>query len=90
VEPHRRLVIEWPGAGGPRTVEWRFTAREDGTTMVDISETGFTGTGDEILRQVADSTQGFTLALAGLKAFLEHDLRLNLVADRYPKGAARS
>ena len=29
---------------------------------------------------------GFTLVLAGLKAFLEHNVRLNLVADRYPKG----
>jgi hypothetical protein len=24
--------------------------------------------------------------LAGLKALLEHDVRLNLVADRFPKG----
>jgi hypothetical protein len=24
--------------------------------------------------------------LAGLKAWLEHKVRLNLVADRYPKG----
>jgi len=24
--------------------------------------------------------------LAGLKAFLEHGVRLNLVGDRYPKG----
>jgi hypothetical protein len=26
------------------------------------------------------------LVLAGLKAFLEHNVRLNLVADRFPKG----
>jgi hypothetical protein len=37
---------------------------------------------------VADSTQGFTLTLAGMKALLEHDARLNLVADRYPGGLA--
>jgi hypothetical protein len=30
--------------------------------------------------------QGFSLVLAGLKALLEHDVRLNLVADRFPKG----
>jgi hypothetical protein len=35
---------------------------------------------------VTDSTQGFSLVLAGVKALLEHDIRLNLVADRYPKG----
>jgi hypothetical protein len=33
-----------------------------------------------------DSTQGFSLMLAGLKALLEHDVRLNLVGDRYPRG----
>jgi hypothetical protein len=26
------------------------------------------------------------MVLAGLKAFLEHNIRLNLVADRFPKG----
>jgi hypothetical protein len=26
--------------------------------------------------------------LAGLKALLEHNVRLNLVADRFPKGIA--
>jgi uncharacterized protein YndB with AHSA1/START domain len=86
VEPNRRIVIEWPGYSGPATVEWRFTPREDGTTFVGITESGFTGGGDELVKQVADSTQGFTLVLAGLKALLEHDVRLNLVADRYPEG----
>ncbi|HTE79855.1 MAG TPA: hypothetical protein VK634_04095 [Reyranella sp.] len=38
------------------------------------------------MRYVADSTQGFTLMLAGMKALLEHNIRLNLTTDRYPKG----
>jgi hypothetical protein len=37
---------------------------------------------------VTGSTQGFSLVLAGLKALLEHNVRLNLVADRFPKGIA--
>ena len=41
---------------------------------------------DELVKYVADSTQGFALMLAGLKAFLEYRIRLNLTADRYPKG----
>ena len=49
-------------------------------------EAGFEGKGDEIVKKVADSTQGFTLVLAGLKALLEHGVELNLVRDRYPKG----
>ncbi len=86
VEPHSRVVIEWPGYSGETTVEWRLAPYGGDATFVSVSETGFTGNGDQLVQQVADSTQGFTLMLAGMKAFLEHDLRLNLVGDRYPKG----
>ena len=86
VEPGKRIAIEWPGHKGLTTVEWTFTAHQDDTTFVNITESGFTGDGDELVGQMADSTQGFSLVLAGAKAFLEHNVRLNLVADRYPKG----
>ena len=86
IEPNKRIVIEWPGYSGLSTVEWMFAPQKDGTTFVSITEAGFTGQGDELVKQVTDSTQGFSLVLAGLKALLEHNVRLNLVADRYPKG----
>ena len=85
IEPHKRIVIEWPGYSGATTVEWLF-APHDGATFVTITEAGYVGDGDELVKQVADSTQGFSLVLAGAKALLEHGIRLNLVADRYPKG----
>lgn len=86
IEPNRRIVIEWPGYSSPTTVEWLFAPQEDGTTFVSITEAGFTGGGDELVKQVTDSTHGFSLVLAGLKALLEHNVTLNLVADRYPEG----
>jgi uncharacterized protein YndB with AHSA1/START domain len=86
IEPDRRIVVEWPGYKGTTTVEWLFEPQADGTTFVRITESGFTGNGDELVNQVTGSTQGFSLVLAGLKAFLEHGIRLNLVADRFPKG----
>ena len=86
IEPNKRIVITWPGYSSLTTVEWEFAPQEDGTTFVRITESGFTGDGDELVKQVTDSTQGFTLVLAGLKALLEHNIQLNLVADRYPKG----
>ena len=86
IEPYKRILIEWPGHSDPTTVEWLFTSRENGSTFVSITNAGFTGDGDELVKQATDSTQGFSLVLAGLKALLEHDVRLNLVADRYPKG----
>lgn len=86
IEPDRRLVVDWPGYGGRTTVEWLFEEQPDGTTFVRITESGFTGDGDALVTQVTNSTQGFSLVLAGVKALLEHNIRLNLVADRFPKG----
>lgn len=86
IEPNKRIVITWPGYSSLTTVEWEFQPQADDTTFVNITESGFTGNGDDLVKQVTASTQGFTLVLAGLKAFLEHNIRLNLVADRYPKG----
>lgn len=85
IEPHTRIVIEWDGYSGRTRVEWTFTPLKEGT-FVRVIESGFTGTGDELVKYTADSTQGFSLVLAGLKAFLEHGVRLNLVADRFPAG----
>ncbi len=86
IEPYKRILIEWPSQGGPTTVEWIFRSMEDCSTFVSITNAGFTGDGDEVVRQAMDSTQGFSLVLAGLKALLEHNVELNLVADRFPKG----
>src|SRR5688500_333773 len=77
IEPNKRILIEWPGYSGQTTVECTFKALQDSTTFVSITETGFTGDGDELVKQVTDSTQGFTLLLAGLKALLEHNIKLN-------------
>src|SRR5262245_4547085 len=86
IEPDKRILVEWPGDSSPTSVEWTFIALEDGTTFVRITNEGFTGDGDALVKQATDSMQGFTLVLAGLKALLEHNITLNLVPDRYPKG----
>jgi uncharacterized protein YndB with AHSA1/START domain len=84
IEPNKMIVMNWPGYSGRTTVTWKF--REvGGGTFVDVEETGWIGTGDELVKFVCESTGGFTWTLAGMKAFLEHGLELNLVADRFPK-----
>jgi uncharacterized protein YndB with AHSA1/START domain len=89
IEPDSRILIEWASADEvPTAVEWVFTARADGTTIVDITNSGFSGSADEIVSQALDSTGGFALVVAGLKAWLEHGIELNLVADRFPDHGA--
>jgi len=83
IEPNERILIEW-SAYGTTLVEWIFTARPDNTTYVSITNSGFSGDADTIVQYAMDSLDGFTLVLAGAKAFLEHNIRLNLVADKFP------
>lgn len=82
LEQDKRILIEWNDP--PCPVEWLFTARADETTLVSISNWGFKGNDDEVVAQALDSMGGFTSVLAGLKAYLEHNIALNLVADHYP------
>ncbi len=85
VEKDKRILVEWSTHGQPSTIEWVFTSRADGTTFVSIMNSGFSGDGDKVVQRVIDSTEGFTIVLCGLKAFLEHNVLLNLVADRFPR-----
>lgn len=83
-EPARRIVLTWDE---PHTqIEWIFRPGAGDTTMVQITETGFSGDGDAVVTQAMDSMGGFTIVLAAAKALLEHDLELSLVADHHPPG----
>ena len=54
-------------------------------TFVSITNSGFGGDGDKIVEDALGSKGGFTCVLAGLKAYLEHGIKLNLIEDVYPK-----
>lgn len=81
IEENRRILIEWDGG---ETVEWLFTARTADQTYVTIINKGFSGSQDEIVNKALDGVGGFTTVLCGLKAYLEHNIELNLIADKYP------
>jgi uncharacterized protein YndB with AHSA1/START domain len=81
--PDRIISIEW---GDPATnVDFIFTALADDTTYVVIKNYGFKETGNELIQAINDSTGGFTTVLDGLKAYLEHGIKLNLILDKFPK-----
>ena len=82
IEPPSRILIEWDDPA--TTVEWRFTSHGTEATLVQISNAGFQGTEEKIVAMALDSMGGFSLVLAALKAWLEHGIALNLVADRAP------
>ena len=81
----KKISIEWFTTDPPTNVDFEFKTLSDGSTFVTIKHYGFNKTGDELLEVIKDSTGGFTIVLAGLKAFLEHNIDLNLILDKFPK-----
>jgi uncharacterized protein YndB with AHSA1/START domain len=84
--PNQRILVAWSAYGALTDIEWTFTARPDGTTFVSTVNSGFSGTLEERAQLAVGATEGFAFVLAGAKALLEHDVRLNLVPDRFPDG----
>src|SRR6266513_762476 len=80
---NRKISIEWNEPS--TTVDFEFKTLSDGSTYVTVKNYGFSKVGDELLEAIKDSTSGFTTVLDGLKAFLEHNINLNLIADKFPK-----
>ncbi len=85
IELNKKIVIEWGNSDEISTVEWTFKNLGEVGTFVSIVNIGFQGETEKLISQIRDSTEGFTLVLAGLKAYLEYNIELNLVADRFPK-----
>lgn len=81
-EPGTRLAFDWGDGDAMSRVHFQFHDTKDGHCLVDVTETGFEGTGDELAAHAADSTGGFTMVLCSLKALLEHDIELDAVTDR--------
>ena len=80
---NHKISTEW---GNPvTTVDYEFISVSEDTTYVTIKNYGFKETGDNLIQIVQDSSGGFTTVLDGLKAFLEHNINLNLIADKFPK-----
>lgn len=85
--PNKKISLKW---GEPlTTVDFEFNAVTKDTTYVVIKHYGFNLTGDDLINAIKDNTGGFTTVLAGLKAYLEHGLNLNLIADKYPKEVSK-
>jgi uncharacterized protein YndB with AHSA1/START domain len=83
VTANERIAIKW---GSPATtVLFAFRELSDGTTYVEITNTGFAQQGEELWAAINDNTGGFTTVLDGAKAYLEHGINLNLIIDKFPK-----
>lgn len=77
------ITIEWDDPS--TTVDFEFSEMTQATTFVVIKNYGFHQTGEALIEAIKNNTGGFTTVLDGLKAYLEHGIRLNLVGDKFPQ-----
>lgn len=83
IEENKRIEFEWGDEPqDSSTVEWLFEPRSEDATYVNVTCKGFSGDGDTIVAQALDTTSGFSIVLTAAKAYLEHGVQLNIVADR--------
>lgn len=85
--PGKKIAIDWDV---PSTcVDFEFRDLGDATTYVVITQYGFNATGNQLMKIISDTAGGFTTVLDGLKAYLEHGINLNLIADKFPENAVQ-
>lgn len=79
---NKLISIQWDEP--PTTVDFEFSEVTQETTYVVIRNYGFKQSGNELIEAIKNNTGGFTTVLDGLKAYLEHGIKLNLVGDKFP------
>jgi uncharacterized protein YndB with AHSA1/START domain len=81
IKPTGKIVIEWENGGEYTQVTWSFEGTAGGDTILTIEESGFTGDRQAIIDRALDSTAGFNQVIVAAKAWVEHGVALNVVAD---------
>lgn len=79
--PNQLIKTEWGLFSN--NVDYEFKEMEKGTLVI-IKSYGYSEKGDELLSVINDNTGGFTTVLDGCKAYLEHEINLRLIEDKFP------
>lgn len=88
ITENHKISIEWDEP--TTTVDFEFMVLSSNKTYVVIKNYGYAVEGNELIQKIKDNTGGFTTVLDGAKAWLEHKIKLNLVADKFPKELNKS
>lgn len=92
VKSNEYISLNWSIGELTTTVEMFFEQHSDQSTLVKVRERGFWKTNpadDKQLEEKIDlmlgQNGGWNLVLSSMKAWLEHGLDLNLIADHHPQ-----
>lgn len=92
VTPNKFISLNWQLGDLTTTVEMYFEPKSDANTFVRVIEKGFWSSppsDDEQLEEkinlMLGQNGGWTLVLSNMKAWMEYELDLNLIADHNPQ-----
>lgn len=85
IQKNKFIGFNWPSQGGTTLVEWTFSAKDNNSTYLSITEKGWDAADKNLPGYLVGQTEGWTIVLAALKAFLEFNIVLPLVADGMPQ-----
>lgn len=92
VKTNKYISLEWKLGDLKTLVEMFFESHSDSSTLVKVTESGFWKNNpgqddklDEKINIMLGQNGGWNLVLSNMKAWLEHDLDLNLIADHDPQ-----
>lgn len=81
LKPPSLIHIKWGDENGWTEVRWSLEETDTGDTILTIEESGFSGTNEELVNKVIDSTKGFNQVIIAAKALIEHGVAINVVSD---------
>ena len=73
--------MRWGESAVETNVLWIFEVISVGSTRLSVTENGYRGNDQDVLKQALESTGGFNQAVVAMKAWLEHKAVVNIVAD---------
>lgn len=86
IDPPRKLRIRWLSGDDSTAVEWKFDTQGENGCYVSVECSGITGDCESVIASAVENVDGHAYVLASAKAWIEHGIALNLVADRFPPG----
>lgn len=92
VKTDEYISLEWKLGDLKTLVEMVFELHSNASTLVKVTESGFWKTNpaedenlEEKINLMLGQNGGWNLVLSSMKAWLEHELDLNLIADHEPE-----
>lgn len=84
VIPNSSVSFSWGAPDIATHVHITFELKDDNATFVSVEETGWDADMPNLIDLIVGQTEGWTLVMASMKAFLEQGVRIKVVEDRHP------